>query len=167
MAPGKMAFYIDGDDIDSYRLKIGNGGGRSSSRRRTCRASVKWLCSRILMAARSVSGNNRDNWEATLHYLLFYDVVHDYTTRRTPFRSAHLDYAQPFVERGELILGGALADPADAAILLFQAASPAVAEAFARADPYVMNGVVMRWWVREWTTVVGPLAAVPIPAGSR
>ena len=97
-----------------------------------------------------------------MHYLLFYDVVDDYVTRRVPLRSAHLSYAQPFVERGELILGGALADPADAAILLFQSGSPAVAEAFARHDPYVMDAIVKRWWVREWTTVIGPLAAAPV-----
>lgn len=102
-----------------------------------------------------------------MHYLLFYDVVDDYITRRVPLRSAHLDYAQPFVERGELVLGGALAEPADAAILLFQAASPALIEAFAQADPYVTAGLVRRWWVREWTTVLGPLAAVPTHSGSR
>ncbi|HEV8454069.1 MAG TPA: YciI-like protein [Gemmatimonadales bacterium] len=102
-----------------------------------------------------------------MHYLLFYDVVDDYITRRVPVRSAHLDYAQPFVERGELILAGALAEPADAAILLFQATSPALVEAFAQADPYVLGGLVRRWWVREWTTVLGPLAAVPIQSGSR
>jgi uncharacterized protein YciI len=102
-----------------------------------------------------------------VHYLLFYDVVDDYITRRVPLRSAHLDYAQPFVERGELIMGGALADPADAAILLFQVASPALVEAFAQADPYVTAGLVRRWWVREWTTVLGPLAAVPVHSRSR
>jgi uncharacterized protein YciI len=102
-----------------------------------------------------------------VHYLLFYDVVDDYVTRRVPLRSAHLDYAHPFVERGELILGGALADPPDAAILLFQAPSSALAEAFARADPYVIGGLVRRWWVREWTTVVGRLAAAPIQFGTR
>jgi uncharacterized protein YciI len=105
--------------------------------------------------------------EGIVHYLLFYDVVDDYITRRVPLRSAHLDHAQPFVERGELILGGALAGPADAAILLFQAASPAPAEAFAQADPYVTAGLVRRWWVREWTTVVGPLATGPVQSGSR
>ena len=101
-----------------------------------------------------------------MHYLLFYDVEEDYITRRVPLRSAHLDYARPFVERGELILGGALARPADAAILLFQVAGPALVEAFAQADPYVTGGLVRRWWVREWTTVVGPLAALPIQSGS-
>jgi uncharacterized protein len=102
-----------------------------------------------------------------VHYLLFYDVEGDYITRRVPLRSAHLEYARPFVDRGELILGGALANPPDAAILLFRTASPSEVEAFAQADPYVMGGLVKRWWVREWTTVVGPLAAAPIAAGSR
>jgi uncharacterized protein len=102
-----------------------------------------------------------------VHYLLFYDVAEDYLTRRVPLRSAHLEYARPFVQRGELILGGALADPADAAVLLFQSASPAPAEAFAQSDPYVTRGLVRSWRVREWTTVVGPLAAAPIDTGSR
>ena len=89
------------------------------------------------------------------HYLLFYDVVEDYVTRRAPLRAAHLGHAQTFVERGELILGGALSQPVDAAVLLFQGDSAAVAERFAESDPYVKEGIVRRWWVREWTTVVG------------
>lgn len=90
-----------------------------------------------------------------MHYLLFYDVVHDYATKRTPFRGAHLEYAQRYVDRGELILGGALANPIDTSILLFKASSPAVVEEFAHGDPYVRNGIVKQWRVREWTTVVG------------
>ncbi len=90
-----------------------------------------------------------------MHYLLFYEAVENYTERRRPFREAHLAYAQAAVDRGELVLGGALANPVDRAVLLFHALTPAVAEAFARGDPYVTNGLVERWSVREWTTVVG------------
>jgi len=97
-----------------------------------------------------------------MHYLLLYDVVPDYATRRVPFRQAHLTLGQASVERGELVLGGALAHPIDGAVLLFQGDSPAAAEAFAKADPYVQNGLVTRWRVREWTTVVGPDAATPL-----
>ena len=43
--------------------------------------------------------------------------------------------------------------------------SPAAAEAFAVADPYVRAGLVTRWRVREWTTVVGPDAEVALPPG--
>jgi hypothetical protein len=92
-----------------------------------------------------------------------YDVIPDYATRRLPLRAAHFAYAAPFIERGELLLGGALANPVDGAVLLFQADSPAVAEGFARQDPYVVGGIVNEWAVREWTTVVGPGAANPLP----
>ena len=90
-----------------------------------------------------------------MHYLLFYDVVDDYVQKRAPFRPAHLAYANKAIERGELLLAGALADPVDAAILLFQGSSKDVAEEFAKSDPYVAAGLVKRWWVREWSTVVG------------
>ena len=93
-----------------------------------------------------------------MHYLLFYDVVSDYVERRAAFRAQHLAHANAAVERGELVLGGALADPVDGAVLLFCGASPAAAESFAANDPYVVNGLVARWRVRPWTTVVGPLA---------
>lgn len=97
-----------------------------------------------------------------MHYLLFYDIVPDYLERRQPFRATHLDLARQSVARGELILGGALTNPADGVVLLFQGPSPAVAEAFAAADPYVAHGIVTKWRVREWTTVVGADAATPI-----
>ncbi len=96
------------------------------------------------------------------HWLLFYDVADDYLERRAQFRAAHLALAWRAVERGELVLGGALADPADGAVLLFRAPTAETAAAFAREDPYVANGVVIAWRVREWTTVVGEHAATPV-----
>ncbi len=75
---------------------------------------------------------------------------------------AHLARANDAVARGELVLGGALADPVDAAILLFRSSSPEAAERFAAGDPYVLNGLVKSWRVREWVTVVGPDAEVKV-----
>jgi uncharacterized protein YciI len=98
-----------------------------------------------------------------MHYLLFYDYVPDYLIRRQPLRAAHLEYARPFIERGELLLGGALADPVDGAVLLFRGETPDVARAFAAADPYVQRGLVTSWRIRPWTTVVGPTAEVSLP----
>lgn len=93
-----------------------------------------------------------------MHYLLLYDVVPDYVERRAPLRVEHLALARAAHARGELVLGGALVDPVDGAVLLFRGDSPAAAEAFAAADPYVRNGLVTRWRVRPWFTVVGDLA---------
>ena len=98
-----------------------------------------------------------------MHYLLMYDVVNDYVQRRAPLRSAHIALAREWVARGELVLGGALANPSDGVVLLFKGDSPKTAEAFAAADPYVRNGLVKHWRVREWTTVVGPDAQVALP----
>jgi uncharacterized protein len=97
-----------------------------------------------------------------MHYLLFYEVGEDYVTKRAPFREAHLEKAWKASERGELVLGGAFANPVDGAVLLFQGSSPKVAETFAEADPYVTSGTIKRWYVREWTTVAGKDAAAPI-----
>ena len=84
--------------------------------------------------------------------------------RRVPLRDQHLRLAREAHARGELILGGALAHPADGAVLLFRGDSPTVASTFAEADPYVIEGLVTRWRVREWTTVVGDDPAVILPA---
>jgi uncharacterized protein YciI len=98
-----------------------------------------------------------------VHYLLTYDVVSDYVTRRAPLRAAHIGLARAAAARGDLVLGGALGNPPDAVALLFQGTSPAAAEAFAREDPYVQAGLVTSWRVREWTTVVGKDAAMALP----
>jgi uncharacterized protein YciI len=96
------------------------------------------------------------------HYLLFYDFVPDYLERRVPLRPAHFAHARVAVDAGELVLGGALGDPVDGALILFRAASPEAAERFARDDPYVRGGLVSAWRVREWITVVGADAITPL-----
>ena len=90
-----------------------------------------------------------------MHYLLLYEVVDDYVAKRAPFREQHLALASQAAQQGELLLGGALAEPADGAVLLFR--SQAAAEAFASSDPYVHNGLITKWTVRPWNTVAGSL----------
>ena len=94
-----------------------------------------------------------------MHFLLTYELAPDYLERRGVFRAEHLKLAW---ETEGLVLGGALGDPTDRALLLFESDSPESAKRFANADPYVRNGLVRRWDVRPWTTVVGKFAASPI-----
>jgi uncharacterized protein YciI len=96
------------------------------------------------------------------HFLLIYDLSSDYLERRPQFRQEHLALAWEAADRGELILGGALTDPVDSAVLLFRSDSPEPVERFAAADPYVKNGLVKSWRVRLWNTVAGPEAASPV-----
>jgi uncharacterized protein YciI len=90
-----------------------------------------------------------------MYYLLFYDVVSDYVTRRAEFRAAHLALAEAARERGELVLAGALDEPVDGAVLVFDVDDESTVEAFVRNDPYVQNGLVTEWRVRKWSVVAG------------
>ena len=97
-----------------------------------------------------------------MHFLLTYDLAPDYLERRGEFRNDHLKLAWAAQERGEILIAGALAEPADTALLVFTGDTPEAAERFAKADPYVTNGLVKNWRVRPWTTVVGRDAANPV-----
>jgi len=100
-----------------------------------------------------------------MHYLLCYDLAPDYLERRAEFRDEHLKLAWDAQQRGEIIVAGAMSDPADTAVLMFQGDSPAVAERFAKDDPYVIHGLVTAYRVRQWNTVVGDGAATPVRPG--
>lgn len=89
-----------------------------------------------------------------MYYVLFYTTVDNYIEKRTPFRGAHLKLAQKANADGELIMAGALADPADGALLVFKGENASVAEKFAKNDPYVINGLISEWKVRPWTVVI-------------
>ena len=95
------------------------------------------------------------------YYLLLYDLVDDYLERRPAFREEHLHLAREAYARGELVMAGALADPADGAVLVFHSEDASVPEGFARQDPYVREGLVARWRVRPWTVVIGDERARP------
>jgi hypothetical protein len=97
-----------------------------------------------------------------MHFLLIYEVGPEYVERRAEFRNEHLALAWEAHHRGELVLAGAVADPVDTVILLFQGDTSAAAQRFAAADPYVLHGLVHRWQVRPWITIVGADAVTPV-----
>jgi uncharacterized protein len=90
-----------------------------------------------------------------MYYILFYTTVKDYIEKRVPYRKAHLGYAEEAYKRGELILAGALDNPADSAVLVFKEDSPKAVEEFVKNDPYVKNGIITKWEIRPWTVVIG------------
>jgi uncharacterized protein len=89
------------------------------------------------------------------YYLLEYALIDDYIARRAAFREEHLGLAREARDRGELVLAGALAEPADRAVLVWRTDDQAMIERFVDVDPYVRNGLVTSWTIRPWTVVVG------------
>src|SRR5689334_23408813 len=98
---------------------------------------------------------------ASPHFLLIYDVAPDYLARRAQFRDEHLALAWKAADAGELVLGGALEEPVEQAFLLFRGSREAALR-FAAADPYVKNGLVKAFRVKQWHTVAGAQAATPL-----
>lgn len=90
-----------------------------------------------------------------MFYLLTYYTVEDYIERRAPFRNIHLSLAKEYFDKGQLVMGGALANPPDKALLVFKCEDKNTIEEFVKRDPYVQNGLVASWDIREWTVVIG------------
>ena len=93
-----------------------------------------------------------------MHFLLFYDYVANIAERRTPHRPGHLALIKEYVDRGEIVLGGAFADPLDGAAIVFNVADRAKVDDFVKRDPYVVNGLVTKSRIREWSVLVGTAA---------
>ncbi len=99
--------------------------------------------------------------QITRKHVLLYDYVPDVVRQREPFRDAHIQHARAAKARGHLEQAGAFADPVDGAVFVFLGddddadadAAAAAVRAFADADPYVQNGLVSAWTVREWSVV--------------
>ena len=89
------------------------------------------------------------------YYLLIYHVIDSYVALRAPHREEHLRLVGEAHDHGELVMAGALADPVDQALLVFRCPDKKVIHEFIRKDPYVNNGLISRWEIRDWTVVVG------------
>jgi uncharacterized protein len=82
-------------------------------------------------------------------YVLFYESADDVMTKAPAVYPAHLARLQDFKARGELLMVGTFADPqADGSMAIFR--SWQGAEEFAAEDPFVLQGVVRFWKVKEW-----------------
>jgi len=88
------------------------------------------------------------------YHALIYHLADDYMTRRTQYREVHLNLAKELNEQNKLILGGAFSDPPDTALLIFKVDDKSVIEDFVNKDPYVKNGLVEKWEIRQWTVVI-------------
>jgi uncharacterized protein len=86
-------------------------------------------------------------------YVLFYESADDVRAKAPIFYAAHRARADEFHPRGVLLMVGTFATPEEGAMGVFT--SREAAEDFAKTDPFVVNGVVRRWYVREWKEIYG------------
>jgi uncharacterized protein YciI len=82
-------------------------------------------------------------------YVVFYETAPDAVGRIAEVYPAHRARIDEFHARGELMLVGPFGDPiAEGAMSVFR--SREGAEAFVAEDPFVTEGVLGHWYLREW-----------------
>lgn len=91
--------------------------------------------------------------------MLFYEYVPEIAEKRPLHRAEHLALAREWHAAGKMVIAGAYGDPLDGGVLVFS--DKATAKEFASIDPYVKNGLVTKWWVRDWDVVIGEVAETP------
>lgn len=87
--------------------------------------------------------------------VLFYESADDVASRAPAHFPAHRQRLEEFHARGLLLMVGTFANPQDeGSMAIFT--SRANAEDFVADDPFVINGVVRRWYIRDWNEVLTP-----------
>ena len=88
-----------------------------------------------------------------MKYVLFYESGDDVVTLAPVHFAAHRARWQEFAESGLLVAIGPFTDGIGAMGVF---TTRAAAEEFAENDPFVVNGVVRGWSVREWNEALLP-----------
>ena len=87
-----------------------------------------------------------------MKYILIYDSADDVAQTAPVHFAAHRARWKDFQADGTLLLIGPYSDQSGALAVF---TTRAAAEEFARSDPFVLNGVVRAWSVKEWAEALG------------
>jgi uncharacterized protein len=88
-----------------------------------------------------------------MKYVLFYESADDVAAKAPAHFPAHKERLDEFNAAGTLEMVGTFADPqTEGSMSIFTTRD--AAEEFAKGDLFVLNGVVARWYVREWNEIL-------------
>lgn len=88
-----------------------------------------------------------------MKYVVFYESSDDVASKAPLHMEAHSAWFNSFIQKGTLIMIGTFADPqADGAMTVFTDKQDA--EEFAAGDPFVVNGVVRRYTIKDWNEIL-------------
>jgi uncharacterized protein len=86
-------------------------------------------------------------------WVLIYESADDVYETAPVHYPAHKGRVDDFRARGELLLVGLFGDPREGSMAVFR--SRTGAEEFVAGDPFVRNGVVTAWTLRQWKEIYG------------
>lgn len=82
-------------------------------------------------------------------FVVFYESADEVRSKAPAHFAAHRARWKEFAERGELLMIGTFANPQEQGSMGIFTTREA-AEAFVNSDPFVLNGVVRSYEIREW-----------------
>ena len=90
-----------------------------------------------------------------MKYVLFYESADDVLSKAPAHYEAHSARLKEFHDRGELLMVGVFGDPQEqGSMSIFR--SREAAEEFVAGDPFVLNGVIKGWEIRDWDEGLAP-----------
>jgi uncharacterized protein len=85
-------------------------------------------------------------------YVLFYQPTEDVLVKAPVHFPAHRARLDQFHTQGTLLMVGTFANPVEEGSMSIFTTRDA-AEAFVKGDPFIEQGLVRRWVIREWDEV--------------
>lgn len=87
-------------------------------------------------------------------YVVFYESADDMLPKARLLFPAHRARYEGFIKDGTLLMIGTFANPQeDGSMGVFTTRE--AAEEFVKGDPFVLEGVVKAWHIREWNEAIG------------
>jgi uncharacterized protein YciI len=89
-----------------------------------------------------------------MKYLMFYELAADGLCKAQANFPAHQHRLREFHHNGTLLMAGPYGTAPPGALGIFT--SRAAAETFVAGDPFVVNGVVGKYSIHEWSEALAP-----------
>ena len=94
-----------------------------------------------------------------VYYVAFfvtsYESIDEIMAREPEALAAHLARSKEWHARGTFLMAGAFLDKQEGPISTMGVLTTReAAEEFARGDPFVLNGMVSKWYIREWANIL-------------
>ena len=94
-----------------------------------------------------------------VYYVAFFSTsfhsIEEVKTKFPDAMAAHIARSREFQKSGTLLMAGAFRNQSGEPISTMGVlTSREAAEEYAKGDPFVLNGMVMKWEIREWNNIL-------------
>lgn len=101
-----------------------------------------------------IDSNTHSQEKQIKHYMLYYRLVPDILTARTPFKDEHMNILHELSSRGLVFVGAEIAEGYPA-VFMFEGENDDVLKEWLTRDPYLNNNLVEEYHFNQIILVAG------------